>query len=257
MIESMNLHLIIYCSGYYVARCQAESLVIFLHEFLAVRQSQNATITSHSLCDEVCRVSFLRVVKNSWVELHKLHVFYLSLGTINHSYAVACGNGRIGSSSIDGSCATCCHKCYLRKECVNLSCLRIQHISSKAFYVGCASGNTNSQVMLSYDFNGKIALKHFDVLVSSHSFHQSSLNLRTCVVSMMKNTEFRVSTLAMQVECTILFLVEVHSPLHQVANSFRRLSDYLSHSLRVGDVVAGNHCVFNVFFKIVNQKVSY
>ena len=52
-------------------------------------------------------------------------------------------------------------------------------------------------------------------------------------------------------------LVELRSPLHQLADLFRRFCHHLTHSRRVADVVAGNHGVVDVFFKIVFLKVGH
>ena len=63
MIYTMNLHLLIYSARYDIAWREREAFVIFLHECFASRQLQYATIATHSLCDEVCRMCLRRVVE--------------------------------------------------------------------------------------------------------------------------------------------------------------------------------------------------
>ena len=88
-------------------------------------------------------------------------------------------------------------------------------------------------------------------------FHQSALYLRTGVVGMMEYAELGVSTLAMEVELSVLFLVEVDTPLHQFLNLFGSHTYHLLYSLTVADIVAGNHGVLDMLVEVVNQKVGY
>ena len=92
VVQAMNLHLTVDGASHYITWCQAAALVILLHELLAVRQSQDASITAHSLCNEVGRMSFLGIEEHGGVELYELHILHLTLGTIYHGYSVAGGN---------------------------------------------------------------------------------------------------------------------------------------------------------------------
>ena len=82
MIQSVNLHLLIDGTSHDVTRSQTQSLIIFLHEAFAVRQTQDATVSTHRLGDEEGWDGFAWMIKSGWVELDKLHVGYSSLGTV-------------------------------------------------------------------------------------------------------------------------------------------------------------------------------
>ena len=72
-------------------------------------------------------------------------------------------------------------------------------------------------MMLGDDFHGEMVLFDIDVRIVAHRFHQSSLYLRTGIVGMVENTEFRVASLAVQVKVPV-FLVEVDSPVDEFFN---------------------------------------
>src|SRR5574344_382624 len=63
MVNAMHLHLFIDGTGYNVTWCQRKTFVIFLHERFSGRQLQNASVTSHCLCDEESRMGFSWVVE--------------------------------------------------------------------------------------------------------------------------------------------------------------------------------------------------
>ena len=113
MVKGMNLHLVVDGTSHDVTRSKTETLIIFLHELLTIRQTENTSVTTHGLCYEIGRVSLLWVEQYRWVELYKLHVLHLTLGTINHGYTVTCGDAWVGCCLIDGTSTTSCHKRYL------------------------------------------------------------------------------------------------------------------------------------------------
>ena len=91
----MYFHLVVDGSCHNVAWSKAEALIVFLHELLPVRQSENASISTHGLGDEVCRMRFLRIVEHGWMELDELHVLHFSLSPVHHGDAVAGGDVRV------------------------------------------------------------------------------------------------------------------------------------------------------------------
>ena len=112
-------------------------------------------------------------------------------------------------------------------------------------------------MMLGYNLDGKVIFENFYILVGTNGVHQSALNLRTCIIGMMKNTKFRMSSLAMQIELSVFFLVEMYSPLNQLSNLRRCILHYLLDGSPVANVIASHHCVFNMLFKIIYQKICY
>ena len=139
VVEGMHFHLVVDGACYDVAWRKAESLVVFLHELLAVGQAEDAAVAAHGLCYEVGWVGLRRIVQHGGVELHELHVFDFALGTVDHGYAVACGNVWIGGGGVDGSCAASGHECDLGEIGVYLACCGIEDIGSVALDVGCAA----------------------------------------------------------------------------------------------------------------------
>ena len=53
VVNAVYLHLFIYSTSHDVTWSQREAFIIFLHEGLASRQSEYATIATHSLSDKV------------------------------------------------------------------------------------------------------------------------------------------------------------------------------------------------------------
>ena len=72
-------------------------------------------------------------------------------------------------------------------------------------------------MMLGDDLHGKMVLFDIYVRIVAHRLHQSSLYLRTGIVGMVENTEFRVASLAVQVKVPV-FLVEIDSPVDEFFN---------------------------------------
>ena len=130
MVKTVNLHLFIDGTSHDVTRGKAQALIIFLHETLAVRQTENTAVATHGLCDEECRMSFSRMKESSRVELYKLHVGYCSLGTIDHRLAIACGNDWVGSGLIDRTATTGTHHSYLAEISIYFLSIRIEDVGS-------------------------------------------------------------------------------------------------------------------------------
>ena len=257
VVESVYLHLSVYGTSHNVARCKREAFVVLLHELFAIGQLQYAAVATHCLGDEVGGMRLVRVVEDSGMELHELHVLHLSLGTIDHGYAVACGNGWVRRCGIDGTCAACGHECYLTEVGVYLACIGIEDVGTVADNVGSASCDTDAQVVLSDDFHRKVIFQHFDVGVLPDGFHQPTLYLGSCVVGMMQDAELGVTAFSVKVELSVFFLVEVDAPLHEVLDALRSIAHHLFYGSGVADVVARHHGVFDVFLEVVDKKVRH
>lgn len=115
----MNLHFLIDGTCHNVAWCKRKALVILLHKLFAIRQTQNATITTHCLGYEISRVLLTRIKKCCGVELNKLHTLHCGLGTICHSDTIACSNIGICGSGIYGTTTTRTEHGDARKEGIN------------------------------------------------------------------------------------------------------------------------------------------
>ena len=111
-------------------------------------------------------------------------------------------------------------------------------------------------MVLGNDFNGEVMFKYIDVRRILHSFYKAVLNLESCVVGMVQDTELAVAAFAVQVETTVGVLVEIHAPAYQFVNLRRSAFHHLFHSLGVAEPVAGNHSVVNVFVKIVYFEIG-
>ena len=218
VVYTMYLHLLIYSSRHDITWSQREAFVIFLHEGLASRQSEYATITTHSLSDEVSRMSLAWMIERCRVELHKLHICNRSFSSIDHSHTVTSSDNGIGSSLIHSTASASTHHSNLREVCINLLRLRVQYIGTVALYIVRLSGHLYAKMVLGYHLNGKMVFLYINIGIASHCRHQSTLNLGTRIVGMMQNAKLRVSALTMKVEESILLLVEVNAPLHQFLN---------------------------------------
>ena len=256
MVQSVNLHLLIDGACHNVARRQTEALVVLFHERLAIGQLQHGTIAAHSLRDEVGRMCLVGIVKHSGMELYKLHVSHRTLGTIDHSDAVARSNDRVGGCQIDGTTATRTHHRTLGKIGVHLL-LWIEHIGTIALDIGRAARHAHTLMVLGDDFYSKMVLLDVNIRIVAHSLHQPSLDFGACIVSVMQNAELRVSTLTVQVELTVFLAVEVDAPLDEFLNLFRSHTDHLFHSLSVTDKVAGNKGICNMLVKGVELQISH
>ena len=119
------------------------------------------------------------------------------------------------------------------------------------------ASDTHSEVMLGDDLHSEVVLLDDDVRTCAHGLHQSSLDLCTSIVGMMKDAKLRVSALTMEIERTIFLAVEVHPPLHQFANLLWCTAHHLLNGLAVADIVACNHCVLDVLLEIVDSQIGH
>ena len=257
MVYAVYLHLLVYGTRHYVARCQGEALVILLHESLARRQAQYAAIASHRLRYEIGRMRLAGVVERRGVKLHKLHVSHRTLRSVHHSHAVARSYYGVRRCLIHGSASPSTHHRHLREIRVHLLRLGVQHIGTITLYVVRLPRHLYAQVVLRYYLYGKVVLPYVYVGITPHGSHQSALYLRPRIVGVVQYAEFRVPALAMQVEETVLLPVEVHAPLHQFLYLRGSHSHHLLHGSRVRYVVARNHRVLDVLLEVVHYHVSY
>ena len=198
-----------------------------------------------------------RMIERCWMELHEFHVLHRSLCTVNHSLAVACCNYRVCGSLVNGTASTGTHQRNFTQISVHLLRVGIEHVCSITLDVRRAPCYHHSKMMLRDNLHSKVVLLDVDIRIAAHRLHQSALNLSSGVVGMVKDTELRVSSLAVKVERAVFLFVEIHSPLHQFLNLRRGISYHLFHSLAVADIVAGNHCVFDMFLEIIYFEVCH
>ena len=151
--------------------------------------SCTAAISTHRLCDEVCRVCLPRMIKGSRVELYELHVLYRSFGSVYHCFAVAGCYYRVCGGLVYRSAATGTHQCHLAQIGVHLLCVRVQHVGTITLDVWCATCHYDTQMVLCDYLNGKVVFLDVYIRVAAYRLHQSTLYFRTGIVGMVKNSE--------------------------------------------------------------------
>ena len=112
-------------------------------------------------------------------------------------------------------------------------------------------------MLLCNDFHCEMVLKDLYIGIIPHCLNKAALNFETCVVGMVQNTEFRVSSLTVKVELAILFPVEIHAPVDKFHDLLGCVAHHLLHRATVADIVAGNHGVFDMFVEIIDKHVSH
>ena len=256
MVQSVNLHLLIDGTCHDITWSQRQTLVIFLHEALAIRQTQDAAIATHSLRNQEGRMCLAWRVERCGVKLHKLHVGHRTLGTIDHSLTITSSDDRIRGGLIHSTTTACTHQRDLRQISIHLLRIRVQHISTVTVDIGCATCHLGTQMMLGDNLHCEVVLSHHDIRIASHGSHQSALNLSTSIISMVQDTELRVSALTMQVKRTVFLAVEVDAPLHQFLDLFRSVSHHLLYCSAITDIVACYHRVFDMLVEIINSQIG-
>lgn len=111
-------------------------------------------------------------------------------------------------------------------------------------------------MVLGDDFHSEVVFVDVDIWVLLHSLYQALLNLETGVVGMVEDTEFGVAAFAVEVECAVGLAVEVDSPLEELTDLGGSLTHHFLHGLGVGNPVAGNHCVVDMLFEVVDGEVG-
>ena len=144
VVETVHFHLLVDGSSHDVARGKTETLVVFLHEACAVGEAQDATIAAHCLSDEESGMGLAWMIEGCGVELHKLHVGYGTLGTIDHGLAIACSYDGIGGGLIYGTTTASTHHGDLAEIGVYLLRVGVEDIGAIAVDVGCATGDARA-----------------------------------------------------------------------------------------------------------------
>ena len=102
-----------------------------------------------------------------------------------------------------------------------------------------------------------ISLLHVDVGIVAHGLHQSALYFGTRIISMVQDSELRVSALTVKVERAVLLSVEVHAPVDEFLNLGRCVSYHLLHGGTVRDIVASNHRVLDMLLEVVHFEIGH
>ena len=196
------------------------------------------------------------MIEGSGVELDKLHVPYGAFGAVDHGDAVARGHQRIGGVAVYSFATARSHDGYFGEERIHLSGIFVQHIGAIAFDARSIAGDDNAQVVLRNDFHRKEIGKYGDVGVLLHGFNQAFLYLRTRIVLVVQDAEFRVSAFFVQVEFSVIFFVEIHSPFNEFTDLSGSIAHYLFYGCTVAYPVSGNHGVFDMLVEIVYRQVG-
>ena len=119
------------------------------------------------------------------------------------------------------------------------------------------AGYDDTHMMLRDDFYGKMAVEYFDIGVRLYGSDKAFLYFGTCIVFVVQNAEFGVTAFFMEVEVSLIILVEVHSPVYQFFDLSGGLAHHFLHGGAVTDPVACNHGVFNVLVEVIYQCIGY
>ena len=196
------------------------------------------------------------MVEGGGVELYEFHVLDCSLGSVHHGYAVAGGHEGVGGGGIDRPHAACGHQCDLGEERVDRPGGLVEHVSSVACDVGCATGHYLAEVVLGDDFDGEMMLIHIYVGMVTHAVYEAFLYLETGVVGMVEDAELAVAALAVKVKCAVVLAVKLHTVVYQKLYLLGCAGDYLPDRFGVAQPVAGYHCVLDMFVEVVHAEVG-
>ncbi len=125
------------------------------------------------------------MIEGGGVELYELHVADGSLGTVDHGYAVAGGDKRVGGGGVDGTHASGGHYRYARQESVYASGGFVEHVCAVAGDVGGAPRHYLAQVVLRDDFYGEVVLVDVDERVFLNCLDERELDFGTSIVGMV------------------------------------------------------------------------
>ena len=256
MVGSRELHLGVDGAGHDVARRERQARVILVHELIAVDVAEHGSITAHRLCNEKRR-AVAGVIERGRVELDELHVADGALGAVDHSDAVAGRYERIGRGAVDGADAPCGHYGDTGEESIDLAGCLVEDVGSVTGYVGSTPGHDHTEVVLRNDLDSEAVGEDVDVAVGEDSLHKTLLDLGSGVVGMVQDSEFGVSPLAMEVERSVILLVEVDAPRDQLADLVGSVTYHLLDGSGVGEPVAGHHSVVYVLVEVVDLEVCH
>ncbi len=189
------------------------------------------------------------------MELYELHVLDGALGTVDHGYAVAGRDERVGRCAVDGTYAAGGHDCDAGEEGIDLSGLFVEDVGTVAGDVGSAACDNHAEVVLSDNLDCEAVVVDIDILVGADAGHEALLYLSTGVVGVVKDAEFGVAALAVEVEGAVLLLVEIDTPVNQLTDLLRSVADNLLDGGGIREPVAGNHGVVNMLVEVVDFEV--
>ena len=112
-------------------------------------------------------------------------------------------------------------------------------------------------MVLRDDLNGKVVFLDINVGVVANGLHESALNLCPGIVGMVQDTELGMTALTVQVKLSVLFPVEVHTPVHEFLYLLRSVAYHLLHGLAVVDIVAGDDRVGNMLVEGVRLHIRH
>ena len=254
MVVTPVLHLGIDGTCHDVARCQRQTFIVLLHEFLAVQRAKYAAIAAHRFRNQERRtVAWME--ERRGMELHELHVLDGTFGAIDHRDTVARRHQRIRGRLVDSADASGSHKRDFREERVDLPGLHIHDISAITFDMGRLARNGHTQMVLRQDFDGEVVLEDFNIGVCLNGTDKAVLYFCARIIFMVQDAEFRMSAFAMEVEISIRILVEIHTPTDQFLNLLRRVPNDLLHGGAVAQPISGNHRVFDMLVEVIYNQV--
>ena len=108
-----------------------------------------------------------------------------------------------------------------------------------------------------YDFDGKMVFEYINIRMRANGLDKTLLNLETGVVGMVQNTELAVAALTVQVKVAVLFFIEVHTPLYQLAYLLRSALHHFFYSGGVTKPVACHHGIVDMLVEIVDFKIGH
>ena len=111
-------------------------------------------------------------------------------------------------------------------------------------------------MVLGDDLHGEVVLLDVDIGIVSNGFHQAALDLCTRVVGMVEDTELGMTALTVEVEGTVVLLIEIHTPFYQFLDLLRGVAYHLFHRLTVGDVVACDNGIGDMFVEGIHFHVG-
>ena len=199
---------------------------------------------------------FTCMMENGGMELHKLHIGHCTFGAINHRDTVARSDDGVRRGVIDSPYSTRAHHSDFAQIGIYFLRIRIQHVCTKTFYIGCAACHLYAQMVLRDNLYGEMMFLDLDIGMGAQRFHHPSLDFSSCIVGMMKNTELRVAAFAMQVELAIRLSVEVHTPMHHLIDLGWCHANHLFYGSGIRNLITCNHRVFDVLFEVIDLQIG-
>ena len=244
------LHLVVDSTGDDVARSEAATLVVLLHEGGAILVAEDAAVAAHSLGDEEARL-LARVVETRRVELDELHTLDNTLGAEGHSDAVTRGDRRVRRDLVDVADAAGSHHSHLAEERHDDSRLLVEDVGAVALNILHPRLVVAAEVVLSDDVDSEVILEDINVRVVLNLGDECALDLLARVVLMVEDSELRVASLLVEVELAVFLTVEHRAPFDELLNLLWGHRDNLADHFRVADAGAGDMSVSDMLLEVV------